>query len=58
MNDWFDEGHFAKNVYGHEFDPDEVYARHRAGVADEQIFRDTYKVDEVPDLSKAFEPKA
>ena len=58
MNAWFEEGHFAKNVYGHEFDPDEVLAKHEAGVSDEEIFAATYPHDETPDLAKAFEPKA
>ncbi|MEM9177561.1 MAG: VOC family protein, partial [Myxococcota bacterium] len=25
MNAWFDEGHFAKNVFGHTFDAEEVW---------------------------------
>lgn len=58
LNDWFAEGHFAKNVYGHEFDPDEVYKWHCEGVSDAQIFERTYDQDERPDLAKAFEPKA
>lgn len=58
MNAWFEEGHFAKNVYGHDFDPDEIYKWHLEGVPDDKIFADTYKADETPDLAKAFEPKA
>ena len=57
MNDWFDEGHFAKNVYGYDFDPEDVYKWHAAGVPDAEIFERTYG-GEAPDLSKAFEPKA
>jgi len=58
INDWFAEGHFAKNVYGYDFDPEDVYKWHREGKPDEEIFAITYKVGETPDLSKAFEPKA
>jgi catechol 2,3-dioxygenase-like lactoylglutathione lyase family enzyme len=57
INDWFAEGHFAKNVYGYDFDPEEVYAWYREGVPDEQIFERTYG-GEAPDLRRAFEPKA
>ena len=57
MNDWFEEGHFAKNVYGYDFDPEQVYGWHRDGVPDREIFERTYG-GEAPDLSKAFEPKA
>ena len=57
MNDWFDEGHFAKNVYGYDFDPEEIYSWHREGVPDAEIFARTYG-GEAPDLGKAFEPKA
>lgn len=57
LNDWFAEGHFAKNVYGHDFDPEEVFKWHREGVSDEKIFESTYG-GETPDLSRAFEPKA
>ena len=55
MNDWFDEGHFAKNFYGHNFDPEEVYKWHAEGVSDAKVFTDTYKPDEVPDFVKRFE---
>ena len=57
MNDWFAEGHFAKNVYGYDFDPEEIYKWHQEGVPDEKIFESTYG-GEAPDLSRAFEPKA
>jgi catechol 2,3-dioxygenase-like lactoylglutathione lyase family enzyme len=56
INAWFEEGHFAKNVYGYEFDPELVYKWHREGVPDAKIFADTYGGEE-PDLAKAFEPK-
>ncbi|MGH0029369.1 MAG: VOC family protein [Myxococcota bacterium] len=42
INDWFAEGHFAKNFYGYDFDPKQVYAWHSEGVADAEIFRRTY----------------
>ncbi len=56
MNDWFAEGHFAKNFYGHEFDPEVVYKWHLEGVPDAKIFEDTYK-GEVPAFIKALEPE-
>ena len=43
MNAWFDEGHFAKNVFGHVFDPAEVFERHEAGASPEEIFAFTYR---------------
>ena len=52
INEWFAEGHFAKNFYGYDFDPAEVYEWHLAGTSDEKIFADTYK-GEAPDLSRA-----
>ena len=56
MNAWFEEGHFAKNVYGHDFDPEVVHQWHSEGMPDAEIFAKTYPGGEV-DLSKAFEPK-
>lgn len=43
IQDWFDEGHFAKNSYGYEFDPEDVYAMHRSGVPDAEIYDRTYQ---------------
>ncbi len=57
LNEWFAEGHFAKNVYGYDFDPEKIYQQHKVGATDEQIFASTYG-GELPDLSKAFESKA
>jgi len=56
INAWFEEGHFAKNVYGYDFDPEKIYKWHSEGVPDEKIFADTYG-GEQPDLRRAFEPK-
>ncbi len=54
MNDWFAEGHFAKNFYGYNFDPEAVYKWHTEGVPDAEIFERTYQ-GEHPDLSAFFE---
>jgi len=43
MQAWFDEGHFAKNVFGHMFDPEAVYERHEAGASPKEIFAFTYQ---------------
>ncbi len=43
IQDWFDEGHFAKNFYGYEFDPEAVYAMHASGIPDAEIFDRTYR---------------
>jgi catechol 2,3-dioxygenase-like lactoylglutathione lyase family enzyme len=56
INDWFDEGHFSKNFYGYNFDPEQMYAWHQEGVADAEIFARTYQ-GEAPDLSKPPEPR-
>jgi len=45
INDWFDTGQFAKNFYGHEFDPKEIYRWHCEGMPDAEIFAATYKED-------------
>jgi catechol-2,3-dioxygenase len=54
MNEWFENGEFAKNFFGYNFDPEEVWKKHKAGVEDQQIFADTYQGD-APDLSSFFE---
>lgn len=43
MQNWFDEGHFAKNVFGHVFDPEVVHAKYEAGASAEEIFAFTYQ---------------
>jgi len=43
INDWFEEGHFAKNFYGYNFDPAQVFVWHTEGVPDAEIFRRTYQ---------------
>lgn len=52
IQDWFDEGHFAKNFYGYEFDPEDVYAMHVSGVSDAEIYDRTYQA-RPPDRSRA-----
>lgn len=54
INDWFEEGHFAKNFYGYDFDPEQVYQWHREGVPDAEIFARTY-TGPAPDLGKPLE---
>ena len=54
MNEWFENGEFAKNFFGYNFDPEEVWKKHKAGVEDQQIFADTYQGD-APDLSSFYE---
>ncbi len=54
INDWFAEGHFAKNFYGYDFDPEEVYRWHVDGMSDERIFEGTYQ-GRAPDLSGLME---
>jgi len=49
INRWFAKGYFAKNFYGYEFDPEEVYRWHVGGMPDEKVFEETYK-GEGPDL--------
>ena len=51
MNDWFAEGHFAKNFYGYGFDPEDVYKWHHEGVSDAKIFEETYQGD-APDSAR------
>ncbi len=50
LNAWFENGQFAANLYGYNFDPDKVLARHLEGVSDTEIFAETYQ-GEAPDLS-------
>ncbi|MEM7408731.1 MAG: VOC family protein [Myxococcota bacterium] len=57
MNDWFAEGHFAKNFFGYLFDPEEAYRWHREGVADAEVFERTYR-GEAPDLAPFFEARS
>lgn len=57
MNAWFDEGHFAKNVYGYEFDPEAVYQLHADGTPDAAIYRGTYG-GELPDRATALGTEA
>lgn len=54
INDWFAEGHFAKNFYGYNFDPENVYEMHKNGMSDQEIFAKTYE-GQAPDLSRAYE---
>jgi catechol 2,3-dioxygenase-like lactoylglutathione lyase family enzyme len=48
-NEWFAKGYFAKNFYGYDFDPEDVYKWHHEGVSDAEIYDRTYKGD-APDL--------
>jgi len=57
INDWFQNGLFAKNFYGCEFDPEVVYQWHIDGMSDEKIFEETYK-GEAPDLPGVSEEPA
>ncbi len=56
LNDWFAEGHFAKNLYGYNFDPEQAYKWHVEGLSDAKIFEETYK-GEAPDFSFLEEQK-
>lgn len=49
IQEWFDKGLFAKNFYGYEFDPEDVWKMHKDGVPDAEIFDKTYQGPE-PDL--------
>ena len=57
MNTWFENGEFAKNFYGYNFDPDQAYQWHVDGVSDAKIFEETYK-GEAPDLSAFYEEQS
>jgi len=54
LNAWFDNGLFAANFYGFDFDPEQAYRWHEGGMSDEQIFAETYK-GKAPDLGAIFE---
>ncbi len=54
MNEWFENGEFAKNFFGYNFDPEDVFKMHQDGVPPEKIFEATYQ-GEAPDLSRFFE---
>jgi len=43
MNAWFATGAFDRNYFGFTVDPEHVLARHREGVADAEIFEETYR---------------
>ena len=43
MNEWFENGRFAVNFYGYNFDPEEAYRWHLEGATDEAIFEKTYQ---------------
>ena len=54
MNAWFENGQFAKNFFGYNFDPEDVWKMHTEGATPEAIYEATYQGD-APDLSRFLE---
>lgn len=57
LNAWFENGLFAKNFIGFNFDPEDVFRWMQQGESEDKIFENTYRGD-VPDLSAFLEAQS